>query len=170
MVKKYIENTGPNAMFVGGCMIAPGEGREVETHEPEEAAPAQEQGPSLDAQLAEELTKPVKELIAGLAELTQEALERMEQLEGEAEKPRKSLLEAIATEKVSRANETMRLQELDAQLGEILAQPAGDVVAGLEAAEDEELARMAVLEQAAEAPRAEVLDAIAAEQAARAAA
>lgn len=170
MVKKYIENPGPNTLFVGGIMIPAGEGREVETHEPVEAnESAQEQTPSLDEQLAEELKKPVKELIEGLGELTHEALERMEALEGEAKKPRTSLLSAIAEEKVRRADEALRLAELDKTLTEILAQPVADIEAGLAAADDAELARLAVLEGASETPRVEVLDAIAAEQTARAA-
>ncbi|MFN4360530.1 MAG: hypothetical protein ACK4F4_07380 [Hylemonella sp.] len=168
MAKKYIENPGPNTMFVGGCMIPPGEGREVETHEPIEAeATAQSQAPSLDELVLAELAKPVKDVIAGLSELTHEGLDRMEALESESKK-RKSLLEAIAAEKVARADAAMRLAELDKALGEILAQPAAEIVAGLQAADDEELARLQVLEAAAEQPRAEVLEAIAAEIAKRA--
>ena len=162
MVKKYIENPGPNTMFVGGCMIPPGEGREVETHEPTEPdAPAAAAPPSLDEQLTEELKKSVKDLIAGLDELTQEALERMGLLEAAAEKPRKSLLEAISAENVRRADEALRLADLDKVLAEILAQPAAEILAGLEAADDEELARLQTLEAAAEQPRPEVVDGIA---------
>jgi hypothetical protein len=169
MVKKYIENPGPNTMFVGGCMIPPGEGREVETHEPTEAeAAGAPPAPSLDEKLAEELKKPVAELIAGLGELTQEALERMGALEGEAKKPRKTLVEAISTEILRRADESMRLAEMDKALREILALPVDEILAGLEAADDEELARLQALEAAAEQPRAEVVDAISAEIAKRA--
>ena len=174
MGTKHIHNPGPNTMFVGGKMIPPGEGRDIDESllPPEHKdAPVEEEAktPSLDKLLAEELKKPVRELIDGLHGLTQEALDRMEALEREAAKPRKGLLEAIATEKVARADEAMRLEALDKQLREILALPAADILDGLDAAEDEELKRMAVLEQGAEQPRTEVLDAIAAELAARAA-
>lgn len=170
---KHITNDSTEIIYVGGKMIPPGEGRDIdESLLPAEHrdAPVEEEAkkPSLDEQLTEELKKPVKDLIEGLAGLTQEALDRMEALEREAAKPRKSLLEAIAAEKVARADEAMRLEALDKQLREILALPITEILAGLDAAEDEELKRMAVLEQGAETPRTDVLDAIAAELATRA--
>lgn len=172
MGTKHIHNPGPNTMFVGGKMIPPGEGRDIDESllpaEHRDTAPAEaEKQPSLDELLADLLKKPVKELIDGLGGMTQEALERMEALEGEAKKPRASLLQAIAAEKVARADEALRLAKLDASLAEVLALPVAEIVATLDKASDEELGRLAELEGAAQSPRADLLDAITAEQAAR---
>ncbi|MEQ1660745.1 MAG: hypothetical protein ABL896_18415, partial [Hylemonella sp.] len=110
-----------------------------------------------------ELGKPVKEVIDGLGGLTQEALERMETLESEAKKPRKSLLEAIAAEKVQRADAAMQAAELERLATAELAKTAEDLIAGLDQLDDLTLDRMGALESAAEQPRAELLEAIAAE-------
>lgn len=113
MGTKHIHNPGPNVMFVGSKMIPPGEGRDIDESllPPEHRdAPvaAEKQPPSLDALLLEELKKPAKELIDALPGLTQEAIERMDALESEAKKPRKTLLEAIAADLLRRSNEAMQ--------------------------------------------------------------
>lgn len=172
MGTKHITNNGTDTIYVGGKMIPPGEGRDIDEgllpaelqDKPVEQAPAE---PNLDELVTAELGKPAKEVIDGLAALTQEALERMETLEGEAKKPRKSLLEAIAAEKVQRADAAMQAAELDRLATAELAKPAEDLIAGLVDQEVDVLDRMAALEGAAEQPRADVLSAIAAEQAAR---
>lgn len=168
MGTKHITNDGAEIIYVGGKMIPPGEGRDIEEAllPPEHRdAPVQEadKQPSLDELLAELLHKPVKELIDGLSGMTQEALERMETLEGESKKSRKTLLEAIAAEKMARADEAMQNESL----AEDLKKPTDELIAGLGALEVDDLARMASLEGAAEQPRTELLDAIAAEQAKR---
>lgn len=168
MGTKHIHNPGPNVMFVGGKMIPPGEGKDIDEAllPPEHRdAPTQEAGkqPSLDELLAELLHKPVKELIDGLGGMTQEALERMETLEGESKKSRKTLLEAIAAEKMARADEAMQNDLMAAEL----KKPVADLIAGLGALDGVELDRMAALEGAAEQPRTDLLEAIAAEQAKR---
>lgn len=168
MGTKHITNDGAEIIYVGGKMIPPGEGRDIEEAllPPEHRdAPVREadKQPSLDELLAELLHKPVKDLIDGLGNMTQEALERLETLEGESKKPRKTLLEAIAAEKMARADEAMKNEQLAAEL----KKPVADLIAGLGAMEVAELDRMAALEGAAEQPRTELLDAIAAEQAKR---
>lgn len=168
MGTKHITNDGAEIIYVGGKMIPPGEGRDIEEAllppEHRDAPTAQQDAPpSLDEMLAELLHKPVKELIDGLGGMTQEALERMETLEGESKKSRKTLLEAIAAEKMARADEAMQNE----RMAEELKKPVADLIAGLGALEVSELDRMAALEGAAEQPRTELLDAIAAEQAKR---
>lgn len=168
MGTKHIHNPGQNIMFVGGKMIPPGEGRDIDERDlpsehRDQTAAAVDLLPSLDEQLAELLHKPLKELIGGLGGMTQEALERLEALEGESKKSRKTLLEAIAAEKMARADEAMQNE----QLAEEMKKPVADLIAGLGAMEVDELDRMAALEGAADQPRTDLLDAIAAEQAKR---
>lgn len=172
MGTKNIANNGADTIYVGGKMIPPGESRDID----ESLLPAEMQdppaepvaaAPSLDELVIAELVRPVKDVIDGLAALTQEALERMETLEAEAKKPRKTLLEAIAAEKVQRADAAMQAAELDRVATAELAKPAEELIAGLDELDDLMLEPMAVLEASAEQPRAEVLSAIAAEQAAR---
>lgn len=169
MGTKHIHNPGKNIMFVGGKMIPPGEGKDIDEAllPPEHRdAPAEEapRTPSLDEALAEELKKPVAELIEGLGRLTQEALERMGTLEGEAKKPRKSLLEAIGAEKVKRADEALQKE----RLAEGLKRPVEELIAALDSLTVAELDIVAELESASAPPRMELIDAIAAEKAKRA--
>jgi hypothetical protein len=108
MGTKYIENLGSETIFVGGKMIPPGEGREIDElllppEHRDAPAPQVDTPPSLDELLGKELDKSVKDLEATLGGLTQEALDRMGELEAEG-KQRKTLLEAIAAEKVKRAD------------------------------------------------------------------
>lgn len=168
MGTKHITNNGTDTIYVGGKMIPPGEGRDID----ESLLPAEHQdppvekappAPNLDELVTAELGKPVKEVIDGLGGLTQEALERMETLESEAKKPRKSLLEAIAAEKVQRADAAMQAAELERLATAELAKTAEDLIAGLDQLDDLTLDRMGALESAAEQPRAELLEAIAAE-------
>ena len=130
MPKKYIENTTTAPIFVGGKMIPPGEGRDIDTA----LLPPEHQDPLAEAlapaalnlvELVEALrAKPVKEIVAGLAELTQEGLELLTEQEKGAERPRKSLLEALDAEALRRADValTQELQEdADAMTAEQLA-------------------------------------------------
>lgn len=111
MGKKYVENTGDSPMWVSGMLIAPGEGREVEV--PDEApAPIEEAAPDLDAPLIDLLKGNVGVVKEGLGALSNETLERLAKLEGEAEHPRKTLLEAIADEAIRRADDKLKSDSL----------------------------------------------------------
>ena len=109
MGMKYIENTGSNVMFVGGKMIPPGEGREVDERllppelrdpAPAPAAPAE---PSMAQLLAELLKGPVKAVVAKLPELSGDALAMAEAIEAGDDTPRKTVLEAVRAEQLKRA-------------------------------------------------------------------
>lgn len=109
MVTKYIENPGRDTIYVGGKMIPPGEGRDVdvqflppELKDPETTTTTAE--PSLADLLTELLGKSVKAITAELPTVTHEALDLLADLEGQAEAPRTSLLGAIKAEQLRRAN------------------------------------------------------------------
>lgn len=110
MGTKYIENTGTNAIYVGGKLIPPGEGRDIplaflpsEYHDP--AAPFDNAvPPSLDELLAGLLAKGIAKIAPELPGLKLEALDRMAELEAGAAAPRKTLQTAIDAERLRRAN------------------------------------------------------------------
>lgn len=114
MGTKHITNDGPNTIYVGGKMIAPGEGRDIDERDlPPELrdAPApvvEEAGPSLDDELCALLKESVKEIKDLLPGLTNEGLDRLAELERCYEHPRKTLLEAIADEAIRRADEALQ--------------------------------------------------------------
>ena len=112
MGKRYVTNDTPDVMYVGGRMIAPGEGREVD--EPDEAPPVFEE-PVLDpdAPLREVLKGNVASVKAVVTEFGDDTLARLVVLEGEAEKPRKGVLEALANEQIRRADEKLESESLD---------------------------------------------------------
>lgn len=125
MGTKHIENNTPNTIYVGGRMIAPGEGRDIDERDlPPEHREAPvvvvEAGPSLDDELAALLKGSVKEVAGTLGALTHEALDRLADIESGYTHPRKTLLEAIADEKIRRADEALASDDLD-----------GDVNAGV---------------------------------------
>jgi hypothetical protein len=110
---KYIENTGRNVLFVGGKMIPPGEGREVDERllppelrdpAPEPAAPAE---PSIAQLLVELLKGSVKVVVAKLPELSGDALAMVEAIEAGDGTPRKTVLEAVRAEQLRRAESAM---------------------------------------------------------------
>lgn len=117
MAKKFIENTGTATIFVGGTMIAPGEGRDIdemflppEQRTPlvaEEAAPA----PSQDELLEQLRAKAIAAITPELQTLKNEALERLAELEGAQPKPRSTLLSQIEAERLRRANETLEAEQ-----------------------------------------------------------
>lgn len=132
MGTKHITNDGPNTIYVGGRMIAPGEGRDIDERDlpPElREAPvvAVDVGPSLDDILGDVISQPVKDIAAVLGQLTHEALDRLAELEHEAKHPRKTLLEAIADEKIRRADEALQSDDL----GTAGDDASGDVNAGV---------------------------------------
>lgn len=110
---KYVENTGRNVMFVGGKLIPPGEGREVdELLLPPElqdspVAVAAAADPSVAQLVAELLKGNVKTVVAELVALTGEALDLVETIEGGAEAPRKGVLAAVKAERLRRASEKL---------------------------------------------------------------
>lgn len=131
MGTKHIENNTPNTIYVGGRMIAPGEGRDIDERDlpPEHRdAPVvvEVAGPSLDDELAMLLKGPVKDVVATLGTLTHEALDRLAEIEGTYAHPRKTLLEAIGDEKIRRADEALQSDNLDAD-----TVAGGDVNAGV---------------------------------------
>lgn len=114
MGTKHITNEGLSPIYVGGKMIAPGEGRDIDERDlPPELrdAPApvvEEAGPSLDDELGALLKESVKEIKDLLPTLTNEGLDRLAELERGHEHPRKTLLEAVADEAIRRADETLQ--------------------------------------------------------------
>lgn len=112
MGTQHVTNDGPNTIYVGGKMIAPGEGRDIDERDlpPElRAAPVAADAvvPSLDEELEGLRAKPVKEIVLALPTLTHEALERLAALENEAKHPRSTLLTAIADEHIRRADDKL---------------------------------------------------------------
>ena len=120
---KHISNDTPNVMFVGGKMIPPGEGRDIDERDlpPEhrEPAPQPEEAPvpGLDEELGVLLVNTVRTLKEMLPDLSHEALERLRELEAEHEHPRKTLLEAVADELLRRANEALGSDDNDTNVG-----------------------------------------------------
>lgn len=110
MTKRYVHNPGRMAIFVGGLLIQPGEGREVDAYllppegddqpVPQDAEPA---APDADAALRELLKAPLKELLPLLPEHSPDTLAALARLEGEHDTPRKTLLGAIAELQLQRA-------------------------------------------------------------------
>lgn len=100
-----IENNGQMPIYVGGVMIPPGETRHFEDDmlPPEFRAPAevQEEPEALDPLLAVR-NGTVDHIKLGLPDLNDEELDRLEMLEAEG-KARKTLIEAIAEERLRRA-------------------------------------------------------------------
>ncbi|MGE0350960.1 hypothetical protein [Hydrogenophaga sp.] len=122
MGTKYIENTGRDIIYVGGKMIPPGEGRDIDTNllpaELQDRAPALATVEvSLVELLQELLGKGVKAIAVELPDLTHEALDLLADLEGKTDTPRSTLLGAIKAEQIRRAQQ---LQE-EAQNAELAA-------------------------------------------------
>jgi hypothetical protein len=107
MGKRYVSNDTAQVIFVGGLMIPPGDGREVdETLLPpldEQPQPADETLPDPDANLRELLTASVKNIVPALADLGDETLASLARIEGESVTPRKGVLSAIAELQLLRA-------------------------------------------------------------------
>lgn len=139
----YVNETA-HTQFVGGRMIPPGEGRDVPlmflpaTHRPEPEAPVLHTEPSIDELLADLLRLGVKNIVVQLPGLTNEALDRLEALEREAQPPhvpRKTLLEAVGAERLKRAAETFQ-DELDAEHAAQLATLSPEERAAVEGSVD----------------------------------
>lgn len=113
MMYKYIHNDADHVIFVSGVMVLPKDGAMVlvpdEAPETPVAAP---QEPTLADQVAQLLQAPVKELVASLGTMTDDALQMMNALEQGAEKPRSSLLTALGDEILKRANDALKSDTL----------------------------------------------------------
>lgn len=110
MAKRYLFNDTPSLMFVGGIMIPPQDGREIDeaflppelTQQPD--APAEEvPATDPDAALRDLLAQPLKDVLPELASFSNATLDRLAELEGQDATPRKTLLAAIGELKLERA-------------------------------------------------------------------
>lgn len=119
MATKYIENTTGSPLYVGGRMIPPGEGRDIDLrflppeHRDLETESAEPTELTLDQLLEALRLKAVKAIVEELPGFKQEALERLYELESLAEAPRKTLLSAIDVEKMRRANAVLEAEETE---------------------------------------------------------
>lgn len=118
MARHYFHNHTAFPQIMGGKLIPPGEGREVDdvhlpagevlpgvdagldTPTPEGDAPTDAQ---LRANLAELLKQPLKNIVPGLAEHSDATLNLLAELESADGTPRKSLLGAIGELQLQRA-------------------------------------------------------------------
>ena len=106
-MKKLIVNDTNSPMYSGSQMIPPGEQVMVDVpDEPTEPAPAAE--PTLAEMVAGYLKKSVADLVKDLPDASHDALTMMQAVEAQAEKPRKSLLTAIADELIKRADAALK--------------------------------------------------------------
>lgn len=106
-MKKMMTNDTNSPMYVSGQMVPPGESVMVDV--PDDALPpAEPPAPTLADEVALLLKKPVKELVPALAGLSSDALDMMDVLEGGADSPRSTLLTAIGTEQMRRADEKLQ--------------------------------------------------------------
>ncbi|MDP2369329.1 hypothetical protein [Rhodoferax sp.] len=157
-MRKYIENTGANTLFVGGQMIPPGEGRLVDVADEPVPELAEKKTPSLDERVQEILAGNVTSVLAELPTFSNEALDRAVELE-KAGAARKGVLNGIAAEQISRADAKLqaeqtaaRAQALEAAQAALMAAKAAldaegdtDKHPALQAAVDEAQAKVTAL-------------------------
>lgn len=132
MPKKYVENTTDHMIYVGGKMIPPGEGREIDeaqlpAEHREVPVPVAEEPESeglTEADLLDLLEGNVDRVTAALADLDTEALMRLAALEAERSHPRVTIQRAVEAERLRRASAVIDGQQADA--GGDLGQTAGD--------------------------------------------
>jgi len=113
MPKRYVFNDTDAPKFIGGVLIPPHDGREVDElylspveGQPEPVLPVDGEGQGqtdLDANLQAILVGNVKSVTALLSDVSDETLDGLDRLESASETPRKSLLSAISEEKLKRA-------------------------------------------------------------------
>lgn len=118
-MQKAITNDTFAPMFVNGTMIPPGETRvftddEIPPEHREEAPPPAEEAPR--DRLAEIAEMSVKLIIAVLADLTDEELDRLKAIE-EGDKQRKTLIAAIEEAKLERAVKALEAGKPDEGAG-----------------------------------------------------
>lgn len=125
MPTKHIENTTDAPIYVGGKMIQPGTGRDIDVallppefqDQTAAAAPAE---PTL-ADLIEALrAKSVKDILTEVPGLTQEALGLLLEAERAQAKPRTSLIAGIDAEMLGRADAKLKADEDALYLNQLL--------------------------------------------------
>lgn len=125
MPTKHIENTTGAPIYVGGKMIQPGTGRDIDVallppEYQEQTATAAPAEPTL-ADLIEELrAKSVKDILAEVPGLTQEALGLLHEAERAQAKPRSSLVAGIDAEILGRADAKLKADEDALYLNQLL--------------------------------------------------
>ena len=126
MPTKHIENLTTAPIFVGGKLIPPGSGRDIDVAllPPEHRDPAAPAAAPAEPGLAELVqalqAKAVKEIVAELPGLKQVALDLLAEAERAHAKPRTSLMTAIEAERLRRADERFQA-EADAAYQQQLA-------------------------------------------------
>lgn len=109
-------NTGDNNIHIGGKVIAPGETREVDETLVPGYGQALEQVVDADQNSLDDETEAllailagkVAEVVAALPALSVEQLDALENLETEAEKPRKSILKDIEARRLALAEQDVQ--------------------------------------------------------------
>lgn len=125
MPTKHIENTTSAPIYVGGKMIPPGTGRDIDMAllPPEHQVLAIEAADALPtlAELVEALrAKSVKDILAELGTLKQEALGLLLEGEKAQAKPRSSLVAALDAETIRRADLQLKAEEDALYLDQLL--------------------------------------------------
>lgn len=111
-MKRYVHNDTEAVKFVGGRMLQPGEGREIDL--PDDGGDSTDQGAPVDAPPIDPQAEALKvlreqsvaDIKAQLEAITPELLDLLEAAEQAAEKPRTTLLAAIGEERLRRAAAT----------------------------------------------------------------
>ena len=119
MAKRYYENETDQVMQIGGVMLLPGTGREIDVQylpagTPEQTPPpADAPGPVLseeelraaaaEANLRDIQSKPLNHVLPLLPDMSNETLDGLERIEKASDTPRKTLLSAIAQLRLDRA-------------------------------------------------------------------
>lgn len=109
MGKTFLFNDTAAPKIMGGKLVPPGEGREVEDfclqpgEGPEPAADAGAPQADLQANLQDLLAKPLKDLVPLLADFGDETLAELQGLEELRDTPRTTLLAKIAELQLTRA-------------------------------------------------------------------
>lgn len=125
MPTKHIENTTNAPIYVGGKMIQPGTGRDIDVallppEFQEQTAAAAPTEPTL-ADLIEALrARSVKDILAEAPTLTQEALGLLLESERAQAKPRTSLIAGLDAEMLARANAKLDAEEEALYLNQLL--------------------------------------------------
>ncbi len=136
---KHIENTTASPLFIGGKLIPPGEGRDIDVRllPPErQDAPPTAQEPAAPAlvdlvALVKDLhAKPVKDIVAELPTLDAQVFALLAQAEAEHAKPRTSLMAALDAERIRRANAQLEA-DADAAYQRQLAQLTPEQLAAI---------------------------------------
>lgn len=120
MPTKHIENTTAAPIFVGGKLIPPGEGRDIDTallppeHRDQPVGDSDSGVPTLADQVKALQAKSVKLIVEELPSITNEALDLLAEAELASAKPRSGVAQAIEAERLRRAEERLRDEQDDA--------------------------------------------------------